>query len=93
MTRELKVGNGSLQHVAYSVEPDVDMDMVFNELKQTGMQLMTSVLTYREGTGARRPDGEPFGGFDPENIDDLYQAYDDYSRWLDRQPGAATALS
>ena len=30
------------------------------------------------------PDGEPFGGFDTDNIDDLYQAYADYSVWLER---------
>ena len=35
------------------------------------------------------PDGEAFAGFDTKNIDDLYEAYDDYSRWLDRAAKSA----
>ena len=32
------------------------------------------------------PGGLPFDGFDTTNIDDLYEAYADYSRWLERSP-------
>jgi hypothetical protein len=30
-------------------------------------------------------DGAPFGGFDSDNIDDLYECYAEYSEWLERR--------
>ena len=103
-----RYGEG-IQHVAYAIDPEADMDAVHDEMKRAGMELMTGVLTYKESSDARlrqmfiapsRPygtfveyiqrlpgcDGQPFNGFDPVNIDDLYQAYSDYSRWLEKSP-------
>jgi len=34
------------------------------------------------------PDGHVYDGFDTMNIDDLYEQYDDFSRWLDKHPRA-----
>lgn len=105
-----RYGEG-IQHVAYNVDPQADMEQLEQELYKLGWRFMTPVLTYKDGQGAhlrqmftapeiphgpfielaqRLPgeDGAVFNGFDTSNIDDLYQHYSDYSRWLEKNPKA-----
>jgi 4-hydroxyphenylpyruvate dioxygenase-like putative hemolysin len=100
-----RYGEG-LQHVAYNVDPDVEIEELFEEMQDIGWVFMTPVLTYQDGAGARLkqmfsapetpygpfvefvqrfdgPNGAAFDGFDVRNIDDLYEEYAKYSRWLD----------
>jgi 4-hydroxyphenylpyruvate dioxygenase-like putative hemolysin len=102
-----RYGEG-VQHVAYNIHPQADMEALHRELVAQGWSFMTPVLTYKEGSGARLrqmfvapqapygpfvelvqrllgPEGAAYNGFDVQNIDDLYQYYADYSRWLEGQ--------
>lgn len=101
-----RYGEG-VQHIAYSVDPNVDMEEFCNNLPNT-WDFMTPVLSYSDNNGAKlkqiftkpskpfgtfkelvqrlpNENGQPFNGFDIENIDELYRFYDDYSIWLDQQ--------
>ena len=80
-----------LQHIAFNVKAGASMEAVKAGLERAGLLFMTDVLTYHDDKGAsirqlfiqRVPnvDGQPYGGFDPDIIDDLYRA-------LDKQIGA-----
>ncbi len=102
-----RYGEG-VQHIAYNIHPQADMESLHVELKGLGWDFMTPVLTYKDTSGARLrqmfvapaspygpflelvqrllgPEGEAYNGFDVQNIENLYQAYDDYSQWLAKQ--------
>ncbi len=102
----IRYGEG-VQHVAYNIHPEADMEELYQELKKRKWQFMTSVLTHKDDHGARLcqlftapqvpagtfveliqrlpgPHGEIFNGFDIVNIDDLYEAYSQYSAWLEK---------
>lgn len=102
-----RYGEG-MQHIAYNIHPEADMDALHIELKGMGWEFMTPVLTYKDGSGARLrqmfvapqspygtfvelvqrllgPEGAAYNGFDVQNIEDLYRAYDEYSQWLSKR--------
>jgi hypothetical protein len=88
------------QHVAYNIGAGEDMEELHRKLVARGWQFMTNVLTYRDSTGAgirqmfvapQVPTGQPFDGFDTTNIDNLYEAYVDYSVHLDNRKSAVWA--
>jgi 4-hydroxyphenylpyruvate dioxygenase-like putative hemolysin len=41
------------QHIAYNIDPRFDMARVHSEMKETGWDFMTPVLTYEDKAGAR----------------------------------------
>lgn len=47
-----RYGEG-VQHVAYNIGPEADMEQVQAEMKKSGWQFMTSVLVYQDGNGAK----------------------------------------
>jgi 4-hydroxyphenylpyruvate dioxygenase-like putative hemolysin len=99
-----RYGEG-IQHTAYNIDPIVDMEELYQQMKQLGWNFMTPVLAYKDEAGALLkqmfvapsvpygtfiefaqrligPNGKAFDSFDTTNIDDLYQHYADYSKWL-----------
>ncbi len=62
-----RYGEG-VQHVAYNIDPRVDMDEVYGQMKAGGWNFMTEVLSYEDDNGARLRQafvapGTPFGPF------------------------------
>ncbi|MBM3329245.1 MAG: hypothetical protein FJY67_07220 [Calditrichaeota bacterium] len=47
-----RYGEG-IQHTAYNIDPDVDMEELHREMKRLGWNFMTPVLTYKDGAGAK----------------------------------------
>jgi len=58
----------SIQHTAYNIDPEVDMEALHVEMKKLGWNFMTPVLTYKDAAGAKlkqtfiAPE-VPFGAF------------------------------
>ncbi|MCP5468395.1 MAG: hypothetical protein H7A32_03915 [Deltaproteobacteria bacterium] len=42
-----------MQHVAYNIDPESDMEILQEELKKLGWNFMTPVLTYKDHVGSR----------------------------------------
>lgn len=62
-----RYGTG-IQHCAYNIDPDVDMEAVHEDMKKLGWVFMTPVLTYNDNAGALLkqmfiPPARPFGTF------------------------------
>jgi 4-hydroxyphenylpyruvate dioxygenase-like putative hemolysin len=43
----------SIQHTAYNIDPEVDIESLHIEMKKLGWNFMTPVLTYKDGAGAK----------------------------------------
>jgi 4-hydroxyphenylpyruvate dioxygenase-like putative hemolysin len=41
------------QHIAYNIDPRLEMTRVYGEMKESGWDFMTPVLTYEDNAGAR----------------------------------------
>lgn len=102
-----RYGEG-VQHVAYTVDPEKNIDELYEEMTREGWNFLTPVLTYEDKKGAQlkqlwtapnvpygqfmelvqRPpldsSGKTFASFDTQNIEDFYQYYADYSKYLER---------
>jgi 4-hydroxyphenylpyruvate dioxygenase-like putative hemolysin len=57
-----------IQHCAYNIHPDADMEEVHESMKKMGVKFMTPVLTYNDNAGAHLrqmfvPPARPFGTF------------------------------
>ncbi len=102
-----RYGEG-VQHVAYTVDPENNIDELYEKMTREGWNFLTPVLTYEDDKGAKlkqlwtapnvpygqfmelvqRPlldsSGRTVESFDTQNIEDFYQYYADYSRYLER---------
>lgn len=47
-----RYGEG-IQHTAYNIDPEVDMEALHQEMKRLGWNFMTPVLTYKDAAGAK----------------------------------------
>ena len=102
-----RYGEG-VQHFAYTIDPENNIDELYEKMKREKWNFLTPVLTYEDEEGAklkqlytaptvpygqfielvqRSPldsSGKTFESFDAQNIEDFYQYYTDYSRYLER---------